>query len=308
MGDGLSGAQVPGAGQPGSYEAPFEMPAVDIGGLASSAGAGAAAGTAVFPGVGTLVGGLLGAGGSLLGSLFGANKSQQMAREQMAFQERMSNTAHQREVADLRAAGLNPILSANHGASSPGGAMGSVQPPDLSAAGASVASSARMMALELPKLESELQSQEAQRRVAKAQEAELRASAAESIARLPVHGADAKLRNAQERRLVELLEPEKGELAARTSLLKAQEALVPTTALRERAAARESDWRARVIQAEMPGVEFQNSPLGITVRTAKDIGSAVGNFAPLKLRLGSGGSYGGMSSANQFWRAGGGLP
>lgn len=51
--------------------------------------------------------------------------SQANAREQMAFQERMSNTAHQREVDDLRKSGLNPLLSVNAGAGVPSGASGS---------------------------------------------------------------------------------------------------------------------------------------------------------------------------------------
>lgn len=48
------------------------------------------------------------------------------ANKQMAFQERLSNSAHQREIADLRLAGLNPILSGTGGMGSitPSGAMG----------------------------------------------------------------------------------------------------------------------------------------------------------------------------------------
>jgi hypothetical protein len=76
---------------------------------------------------------MLGSIAPIVGNLIGGSFANKRAKQQRSWQEYMSNTAYQRAMADMRKAGLNPILAGKlGGASTPSGAM--AQTPDFGGA------------------------------------------------------------------------------------------------------------------------------------------------------------------------------
>jgi hypothetical protein len=101
---------------------------------------------------------------SFLGAERRNDAQEDMANAQMAFQERMSGSAYQRAVSDMKAAGINPMLAAKTGgASTPQGAMPQIEDSLSKAVAAGQQSYSQVSSANLAQAQEEVAEQNAEK-------------------------------------------------------------------------------------------------------------------------------------------------
>ena len=141
---------------------------------------------------------LLSGGLSFLGGSERNQSQEAQASAQMAFQREMSNSAYQRQVADLKAAGINPMLAAKlGGASTPQGAQAQIQ--DRISPAVQAYQAQRMNSAQVANIEADTGNKDAARKLMEAQAAAQYASVWQSQ-------ANAELVKNQAREIISKLE------------------------------------------------------------------------------------------------------